>query len=103
MNDQLAGFYQSARNLSFVVIYNASHMVPVDQPIAALDMLNRAIGANDTIMSILLDVRATGCPILLWKLFDVMSFSSRIQCRRLLRPRLESITMREFQDVLLSC
>ncbi|KAI8814408.1 Alpha/Beta hydrolase protein [Cladochytrium replicatum] len=33
------GWIQTSRNLSFVLIYNASHMVPVDKPEAALGLL----------------------------------------------------------------
>ncbi|KAI5288399.1 Cell death protease [Ascosphaera aggregata] len=35
------GFYQEARNLTYVLFYNASHMVPYDHPARAVDMLNR--------------------------------------------------------------
>ncbi|KAJ3138867.1 Cell death protease [Geranomyces variabilis] len=55
IDNQLKGSFQQARNLSFVIIHNASHMVPVDEPLAALDMFNRAIRATDTINSILID------------------------------------------------
>ncbi|KAJ3183779.1 Cell death protease [Geranomyces variabilis] len=55
IDNQLKGTYQEARNLSFVIIHNASHMVPVDEPVAALDMFNRAIRATDTINSIVID------------------------------------------------
>ncbi|KAI9099343.1 Alpha/Beta hydrolase protein [Phlyctochytrium arcticum] len=44
---QLAGTFRSARNLSFALIYNASHMVPVDQPAASLALLNYFIGATN--------------------------------------------------------
>ncbi|TPX60636.1 hypothetical protein SpCBS45565_g07445 [Spizellomyces sp. 'palustris'] len=53
VDDQLAGFYQTARNLSFVVFYDASHMVPIDKPKEALAMFNGAIRANSTIKSVL--------------------------------------------------
>lgn len=36
-----AGTYQSARNLTYVVFYNASHMVPFDWPERSRDMLDR--------------------------------------------------------------
>ncbi|KND02680.1 uncharacterized protein SPPG_01765 [Spizellomyces punctatus DAOM BR117] len=53
VDDQLAGFYQTAGNLSFVVFYDASHMVPIDKPKEALAMFNGAIRANSTIKSVL--------------------------------------------------
>ncbi|KAJ3127805.1 hypothetical protein HK100_009542 [Physocladia obscura] len=43
----LQGWYKTARNLTFVLKYNASHMMPVDSPEASTDMLNRFIGAVD--------------------------------------------------------
>ncbi|KAL2269140.1 hypothetical protein VTJ83DRAFT_3986 [Remersonia thermophila] len=36
-----AGFWQEARNLTYVVFYNASHMVPFDHPRRSRDMLDR--------------------------------------------------------------
>lgn len=36
-----AGIYQSARNLTYVLFYNSSHMVPFDVPHASRDMLDR--------------------------------------------------------------
>lgn len=41
-----AGFYQEARNLTYVVFYNASHMVPFDYPRRTRDMLDRFIGVD---------------------------------------------------------
>ncbi|KAK9387193.1 Alpha/Beta hydrolase protein [Lipomyces mesembrius] len=41
-----AGIYQSARNLTYVLIYNASHMVPLDLPLQSRDMLHRFIGVD---------------------------------------------------------
>lgn len=38
-----AGIYQEARNLTYVLVYNASHMVPVDQSLQSRDMLHRFI------------------------------------------------------------
>lgn len=38
---QPAGTYQSARNLTYVTFYNASHMVPFDYPRRSRDMLDR--------------------------------------------------------------
>ncbi|KAK2593528.1 Cell death protease [Conoideocrella luteorostrata] len=36
-----AGFWQEARNLTYVLFYNASHMVPFDYPRRSRDMLDR--------------------------------------------------------------
>jgi carboxypeptidase D len=36
-----AGIYQYARNLTYVLFYNSSHMVPFDQPRQTRDMLDR--------------------------------------------------------------
>lgn len=39
--EEAAGYYQQARNLTYVVFYNASHMVPFDYPRRTRDMLDR--------------------------------------------------------------
>ncbi|KAI4256640.1 MAG: hypothetical protein L6R42_006102 [Xanthoria sp. 1 TBL-2021] len=36
-----AGFYQEARNLTYILFYNSSHMVPFDYPRRSRDMLDR--------------------------------------------------------------
>ncbi|GAA5824615.1 hypothetical protein JCM3770_006697 [Rhodotorula araucariae] len=41
-----AGTWTTARNMTYVKINDASHMVPYDQPIAAHDMFLRFIGAS---------------------------------------------------------
>lgn len=41
-----AGIYQSARNLTYVLFYNASHMVPFDFPRRTRDMLDRFLGVD---------------------------------------------------------
>lgn len=41
-----AGFYQEARNLTYVLFYNASHMVPFDWPRRSRDMLDRFMGVD---------------------------------------------------------
>lgn len=41
-----AGLYQSARNLTYVLFYNASHMVPYDYPRRTRDMLDRFMGVD---------------------------------------------------------
>lgn len=44
VNGTLAGVYQSARNLTYVKVFNASHMVPFDLPEVAQTLLNQFIG-----------------------------------------------------------
>ncbi|KAK3903841.1 Alpha/Beta hydrolase protein [Staphylotrichum tortipilum] len=41
-----AGFWQEARNLTYVVFYNSSHMVPFDHPRRTRDMLDRFMGVD---------------------------------------------------------
>ncbi|GAA5976758.1 hypothetical protein JCM11641_000861 [Rhodosporidiobolus odoratus] len=41
VNGEFAGLWQTARNLTYVEVFNSSHMVPMDQPLAAHDMLLR--------------------------------------------------------------
>jgi len=41
-----AGIYQSARNLTYVLFYNSSHMVPFDVPRRSRDMLDRFMGVD---------------------------------------------------------
>ena len=41
-----AGYYQEARNLTYVLFYNASHMVPFDFPRRTRDMLDRFMGVD---------------------------------------------------------
>ncbi|KAJ8097018.1 Alpha/Beta hydrolase protein [Lipomyces tetrasporus] len=41
-----AGIYQSARNLTYVLIYNSSHMVPLDVPLESRDMLHRFMNVD---------------------------------------------------------
>lgn len=43
-----AGIYQSARNLTYVLLYNASHMVPYDLPRQSRDMLDRFMKVDIT-------------------------------------------------------
>jgi carboxypeptidase D len=44
--DEPAGIYQEARNLTYVLLYNSSHMVPYDYPRRTRDMLDRFIGVD---------------------------------------------------------
>ncbi|KAK3846080.1 MAG: serine carboxypeptidase [Linnemannia gamsii] len=46
VEDTPAGEWKQARNLTYVLIYNSSHMVPYDKPLAALDMMNRFMGLD---------------------------------------------------------
>ncbi|TGZ82768.1 alpha/beta-hydrolase [Ascodesmis nigricans] len=41
-----AGIYQSARNLTYVLFYNSSHMVPFDEPRRSRNMLDRFLGVD---------------------------------------------------------
>lgn len=43
---EAAGFWQQARNLTYVLFYNASHMVPFDYPRRTRDMLDRFMGVD---------------------------------------------------------
>ncbi|KAF9584761.1 Cell death protease [Lunasporangiospora selenospora] len=46
-----AGYWRQARNMTYVLIYNASHMVPYDAPLQSLDMINRFMGLDPTLQS----------------------------------------------------
>lgn len=41
-----AGIYQEARNLTYVLFYNSSHMVPFDYPRRTRDMLDKFMGVD---------------------------------------------------------
>ena len=41
-----AGIYQAARNLTYLLFYNSSHMVPFDYPRRSRDMLDRFLGVD---------------------------------------------------------
>ena len=43
LGGEAIGSIRSSHNLTFLQVYNAGHMVPRDQPKAALDMLNAFI------------------------------------------------------------
>jgi carboxypeptidase D len=45
---EAAGFWQEARNLTYVLFYNSSHMVPFDHPRRTREMLDRFTGVNIT-------------------------------------------------------
>ncbi|TPX35038.1 hypothetical protein SmJEL517_g02409 [Synchytrium microbalum] len=65
IDDVNIGSWQSSRNMSYVLIYGASHMPAVDVPVAVWDMLNRFIGVVDTSRgtSLLLDPSGSPSPI----------------------------------------
>ncbi|KAL4801225.1 pheromone-processing carboxypeptidase kex1 [Aspergillus unguis] len=44
--DEPAGYYQHARNLTYVLFYNASHMVPYDLPRRSRDMVDRFMNVD---------------------------------------------------------
>lgn len=46
-----AGEWREDRNLTYVKVFNASHMVPYDVPLAALDMMNRFMGLDPKLQS----------------------------------------------------
>jgi carboxypeptidase D len=43
---EAAGFYQTVRNLTYVLYYNSSHMVPYDFARRTRDMLDRFVGVD---------------------------------------------------------
>jgi carboxypeptidase C (cathepsin A) len=43
VDGRVAGLAKSAGNMSYVVVTNAGHLVPTDQPEAALDMMRRFV------------------------------------------------------------
>lgn len=43
---EAAGFWQEARNLTYVLFYESSHMVPFDHPRRTRDMLDRFMGVD---------------------------------------------------------
>jgi carboxypeptidase D len=45
-DSEAAGYYQMARNLTYVHFYNASQMVPYDQPLRSRAMLDRFMGVD---------------------------------------------------------
>ncbi|KAF9339265.1 Cell death protease [Linnemannia elongata] len=46
VEEKPAGEWKQAKNLTYVLIYNSSHMVPYDVPLVALDMMNRFMGLD---------------------------------------------------------
>lgn len=43
IDDEVAGLAKTSGNMSYVVVLNSGHLVPSDQPAAALDMMRRFI------------------------------------------------------------
>ncbi|UKZ61929.1 uncharacterized protein TrAtP1_003190 [Trichoderma atroviride] len=43
---EVAGFWQEARNLTYILFHNSSHMVPFDYPRRTRDMLDRFMGVD---------------------------------------------------------
>ena len=48
---ETAGRLRTYKNFQFLQIYNAGHMVPMDQPLAASEMLNSWLEGNLGIIS----------------------------------------------------
>ncbi|CAB4387289.1 unnamed protein product [Rhizophagus irregularis] len=51
VNHTKAGYILSERNLTYVVVYNSSHMVPYDKPVVSMDMMYRFMGLNHHLVS----------------------------------------------------
>ncbi|KAL4789872.1 pheromone-processing carboxypeptidase kex1, partial [Aspergillus venezuelensis] len=63
--DEPAGYYQKARNLTYVLFYNASHMVPFDLPRPSRDMVDRFMNVDiASIGGVPADSRIDGEPLL---------------------------------------
>ncbi|EMR10145.1 hypothetical protein PNEG_01420 [Pneumocystis murina B123] len=56
--DKIAGYYQYDRNLTYIIIKDASHMVPYDKPLESQDMLNRFLGIDQEIIKKIRESRA---------------------------------------------
>ncbi|KAF9397071.1 Cell death protease, partial [Mortierella sp. AD011] len=51
VDEKPAGFWREERDLTYVLLYNASHMVPYDTPLAAADMMRRFMGLDSKIQA----------------------------------------------------
>nr|CAG8434478.1 10771_t:CDS:10 [Entrophospora candida]CAG8536382.1 346_t:CDS:10 [Entrophospora candida] len=51
INDKVVGEMTTERNLTYIVVYNTSHMVPYDAPVETMDMIYRFIGIRDDIIA----------------------------------------------------
>jgi len=47
-NGQTAGFVKANRNLAEFIVLNAGHMIPSDQPLSALFMLDHILDRSKT-------------------------------------------------------
>ncbi|TPX49773.1 hypothetical protein SeMB42_g02496 [Synchytrium endobioticum] len=48
MNNKTIGMWQTSRNMTYVLFYDASHMPAVDSPEGVFSMMNRFMGVHDT-------------------------------------------------------
>ncbi|RIA89478.1 Alpha/Beta hydrolase protein [Glomus cerebriforme] len=51
VNNTLAGHIVTERNLTYVKVFNASHMVPYDVPIVSMDMMYRFMGLDHHVVN----------------------------------------------------
>ncbi|KAG0001240.1 Cell death protease, partial [Entomortierella chlamydospora] len=51
VDEKPAGFWRQERDLTYVLLYNASHMVPYDTPLAAADMMRRFMELDSKIQA----------------------------------------------------
>ena len=51
VNNEVAGYAKSYKNLDFIIVYNSGHLVPNNVPIAALDLITRFV-QNETFQDI---------------------------------------------------
>ncbi|ORX94452.1 hypothetical protein K493DRAFT_315500 [Basidiobolus meristosporus CBS 931.73] len=52
VNDKLVGIHSSARNLTYIRVFNASHMVPVDKREESYAMMNWFMGIEDPLFKV---------------------------------------------------
>lgn len=62
-SDAVAGQFRSAKGLTFLNVHGAGHMVPMDQPEAALDMLEMFTKARGTFVVSLAPVATLRCSL----------------------------------------
>jgi len=46
VDNDVAGYYQTCANLTFLQVLGAGHMVPMDQPVNALSMIQQLTVGN---------------------------------------------------------
>ena len=44
IDGKMAGFWKKAGKLELRILFNAGHLVPMDQPVAALNMVDSFVG-----------------------------------------------------------